>query len=580
MESPQHHHRCYPNKATSRYIIGAMEGLEFLALKDDSHSRNNWLRGSCSLGIMPANGMTYVPSDQCFCSPGVKILGLNALTAAKDFHAVAPVQDRLLKGPCYGKPAADYQKPQWAAYRHDSLRSGSASVEVSADLKKSWKLQLDPSITQPVVAGDRLFIASRDTHTVHALKSDSGKKIWSFTAGGRVDSSPTLWKGLLLFGSADGNLYCLRQSDGGLVWKFQAAPHRRLIQSYGQLESAWPLNGSVLMLDDLAYIAAGRSTYLDGGLYLYAIEPATGKVVYQHQELGPYADLSRDFGHSYWSEGARNDVLVSDGESIFIMQLRFGKNLKPNPAKTESLLGDRKLGRRVFSTAGFLDDEWYNRAFWMYSNIWPGYYLANQAPNSGQILVFDDTTTYGVKVFWTRNRHTTMFFPGTRGYLLFANDNDNEPILVGRDKGTPVTWLPEFNMNKGGKPKTNWGPGLSSAPRKSSVDAYTYNKDKGIGFTSVSKPKWSVYVPIRIKAMVKTNNRIFVAGAPDVFDEENDPLGALEGRKGGVLCDFSAADGSKIRQYTLDAPPVLDGLIAVEGKLFLATRDGKLSCWR
>jgi len=578
--SPQHHHRCYPNKATSRYIIGAMEGLEYLALKDQSHSRNNWLRGSCSLGIVPANGMTYVPPDQCFCSAGVKLLGLNALIAAKDFPPVEPVQNRLLKGPCYGKGAADYQEPQWAAYRHDHLRSGSASVEVSADLKKSWKLQLDPSITQPVVAGDRLFIASRDTHTIHALKSDTGQKIWSFTAGGRVDSSPSLWQGLLLFGSADGNLYCLRQSDGGLVWKFRAAPHQRLIQSFGQLESAWPLNGSVLILDDLAYVAAGRSTYLDGGLYLYALEPNTGKVVHQHQELGPYDDHNIDCGHSYWSEGARNDVLVSDGESIYIMQLRFKKNLKPNPAPTESLLGDRKLGRHVFSTAGFLDDEWYNRSFWMHSNIWPGYYLANQAPNSGQLLVFDDATTYGVKVFWTRNRHTTMFFPGTRGYLLFANDIDNEPILVGRDKGTPVTWLPEFNMYKGGKIKTDWGPDLSSAPRKSSVDAYTYNKDKGIGFTSTSKPKWSVYVPIRIRAMVKTNKRLFVAGAPDIFDEKNDPLGAFEGRKGGVLCAVSATDGSKIRQYSLDAPPVLDGLIAVEGKLFLATRDGKLSCWQ
>jgi len=578
--SPQHHHRCYPNKATSRYVIGAEEGLEYLALKDQSHSRNNWLRGSCSLGIMPANGMTYVPPDQCFCSPGVKLLGLNALTGAKDSPPVASPQDRLLKGPSYGKRTADYEKPQWPAYRHDSLRSGSASAKVSANLKKAWNLQLDPSITQPVVAGDRLFIASGETHTVHALESDSGNKIWSFTAGGRVDSSPTLFKGMLLFGSADGNVYCLRQSDGTLIWKFRAAPHQRLIQSYGQLESAWPLHGSVLIMDDLAYVAAGRSTYLDGGLYLYAIQPATGKVVYQHQELGPYEDHSIDFGHSFWSEGSRNDILVSDGKSIYIMQLRFSKNLKPNPAKTESLLGDRKLGRHVFSTAGFLDDEWYNRAFWMHSNIWPGFYLANQASNSGQLLVFDDTTTYGVKAFWTRNRHTTMFFPGTRGYLLFANDNENEPILVGRDKGTPVTWLPEFNMNKRGKTKTNWGPGLSGAPRKSSVDAYTYNKDKGIGLTSTSKPKWSVYVPIRIKAMVKTGKKLFVAGPPDIFDEENDPLGALEGRKGGILSAVSTQDGSTIRQYQLDAPPVLDGLIAVEGKLFLATRDGKLSCWK
>ena len=261
------------------------------------------------------------------------------------------------------------------------------------------------------------------------------------------------------------------------------------------------------------------------------------------------------------------------------MQLRFTKELKPNPAQTESLLGDRKAGRHIFSTAGFLDDEWYNRAFWMNSAIWPGFYLANQASKSGQLLVANETTTFGVKAFWTRNRHTPMFFPGTKGYLLFADDNDSEPMLVGRDQGTPLTWLPPFNMDKGKKRKTNWGPKLSSAPQKNSVDAYTYNKDKGIGFTRTRKPLWSTYVPIRVKAMVNTREKLFIAGAPDVFDEQDDPLGALEGRKGGVLRAVSAKDGSTLRDYTLNAPPVLDGLIAVSGKLFLATRDGRLSCW-
>lgn len=577
--SPQHHHRCYPNKATTRYIIGAMEGMEFLALQDQGHSRNNWVRGSCSLGIMPANGMTYVPADQCFCSPGVKLLGLNALCPAQTFGPTASLEERLQPGPAYGKVTLDGSSAQWPAFRHDAQRNGATSARVSAQLKQAWDVQLDPSITQPVVSRGRLFVASRDTHTIHALNSQTGRASWRFTAGGRIDSSPTLWKGLLLFGSADGHVYCLRQADGALVWRFRAAPHQRLIQSFGQLESAWPLHGSVLILKDLAYVCAGRSTYLDGGLYLYALDPATGKVIHQHQELGPYEDHTQGFGHSFWSEGARNDVLVSDGESIYVMQLRFTQELKPNPAQTESLLGDRKFGRHIFSTAGFLDDEWYNRAFWMNSTVWPGFYLANQASKSGQLLVANETTTFGVKAFWTRNRHTPMFFPGTKGYLLFADDNDSEPMLVGRDQGTPLTWLPAFNMDKGKKRKANWGPNLSAAPQKSSVDAYTYNKDKGIGFTRSRNPIWSTYVPIRVKAMVSTKEKLFIAGAPDVFDEQDDPLGAFAGRKGGVLRTVSAADGSTLSEYTLAAPPVLDGLIAVEGKLLLATRDGRLSCW-
>jgi len=582
--SPQHHHRCYVNKATSRYVIGAMEGMEFLALKGDPHSRNNWVRGSCKLGIVPANGMTYVPTDQCYCSAGVKLLGFNALTAARDFGTADSPAKRLQKGAAYGKIASGKSAGDgggdWPAFRHDSLRSGAIAASVPAEIKSAWQVQLPGTLIQPVVAGNTLWIASRDIHTLYALDAETGKKRWSFIAGGRIDSPPTIHKGLVLFGSADGYVYCLRAADGELAWRFRAAPHERLIGSFGQLESAWPVHGSVLVLDGLAYASAGRSTYLDGGIFLYAIEPVTGRVVHKHQELGPYEDHTKGFGHSFWSEGARNDVLVSDGEFIYIMQLRFDRKLKPDLPKTISLLGDRKMGRHMFSTAGFLDDEWYNRTFWMHSNIWPGYYLANQASKSGQLLVFDKSATYGIKTFWTRNRHSPMFFPATKGYLLVADDNDNEPILIGRDKGKAIEWLPKFNLTRGGNDRgRKFGPNIGSAPQLSDVNAYTYNKDKGVGYSRAKPPKWAVWVPIRVKAMVSAADKLFIAGAPDTFDAK-DPLAALEGRKGGLLRAVSSADGKKLAEYRMDAPPVLDGMIAAGGKLFIATRDGKLTCWR
>ncbi|MBL7219271.1 MAG: PQQ-binding-like beta-propeller repeat protein [Phycisphaerae bacterium] len=579
--SPQHHHRCYTNKATSKYVIGAMEGMEYLAIDGGEHSRNNWVRGSCKLGIMPANGMTYVPTDQCYCSAGVKILGFNALTGKKDFGPVDPPEKRLERGAAYGKIAksAGDDGHDWPAFRHDSLRSGAGGARLPAEIKSAWQVQLTGPLTQPVVVGDTLWIASCDRHTLYAFDAETGRQRWRFVAGGRIDSPPTIHEGMVLFGSADGYVYCLRANDGELAWRFRAAPHQRLIGSFGQLESAWPVHGSVLVLDGLAYVSAGRSTYLDGGIFLYAIEPATGRVVHKHQELGPYEDHTKGHGHSYWSEGARNDVLVSDGEYIYIMQLRFDRKLKPDLPKTISLLGDRKAGRHIFSTSGFLDDEWYNRTFWMYSNIWPGYYLANQASKSGQLLVFDKSTTYGVKTFWTRNRHSPMFFPATKGYLLVADDNDNEPILIGRDEGKAIEWLPKFNLTRGGNDKgRKFGPNIGSAPQLSEVNAYTYNKDKGVGYSRAKPPKWAVWVPIRVKAMVSATDKLFIAGAPDTFDDK-DPLAALEGREGGLLRAVSKADGKKLAEYKLESPPVLDGLIAANGKLFIATRDGKLTCW-
>ncbi len=430
-----------------------------------------------------------------------------------------------------------------------------------------------------MAVGNTIWIASRDTHTLYALDAETGKQRWSFIAGGRIDSPPTIHNGAVLLGSADGWVYCLRASDGQLAWRFRAAPHERLIGSFGQIESTWPVHGSVLVLDGLAYVSAGRSTYLDGGIFLYALDPKTGRVVHQHQELGPYEDHARGHGHSYWSEGARNDVLVSDGEFIYIMQLRFDRKLKPSLPKTISLLGDRRAGRHVFSTAGFLDDEWYNRTFWMNSDIWPGFYLANQASKSGQLLVVDKDNTYAIKTFWTRNRHSPMFFPAQRGYLLFADANDNEPILVGRDKGEAIEWLPKFNLSRGGNDKgRKFGPNIGSAPQLSEVNAYTYNKDKGVGYSRAKPPKWAVWVPIRVKAMVSAADKLFIAGSPDTMNLE-DPLAALEGRAGGLLRAVSKSDGKKLTEYKLASPPVLDGLISANGKLYIATRDGKLTCW-
>ena len=37
--------------------------------------------GACKIGIMPSDGLLYVPPDQCFCHPGSKILGYAAFFA-------------------------------------------------------------------------------------------------------------------------------------------------------------------------------------------------------------------------------------------------------------------------------------------------------------------------------------------------------------------------------------------------------------------------------------------------------------------------------------------------------------------
>jgi hypothetical protein len=66
-----------------------------------------------------------------------------------------------------------------------------------------------------------------------------------------------------------------------------------------------------------------------------------------------------------------------------------------------------------------------------------------------------------------------------------------------------------------------------------------------------------------------------VAGEPDIVDER-DPLGAFEGRKGGVLNVVSADGGKKLAEIKLDSPPVFNGIAVANDKLFIAGKDGTI----
>jgi hypothetical protein len=94
----------------------------------------------------------------------------------------------------------------------------------------------------------------------------------------------------------------------------------------------------------------------------------------------------------------------------------------------------------------------------------------------------------------------------------------------------------------------------------------------------VSGKGWQVDVPIRVKAMVAAGGQLVIAGPPDVLSEK-DPLGAFEGRKGGLMWVFGSADGRKIAENKLDSPPVFNGMAAAGGRLYVVTRDGNVRCF-
>jgi len=257
-------------------------------------------------------------------------------------------------------------------------------------------------------------------------------------------------------------------------------------------------------------------------------------------------------------------VLVSEGGYIYMRQKKMTPELEVIDVPVLSSKGAQDVGLHIFSTSSLLDGSWYNRTFWMYSRRWPGYQLANQAPKTGQLLVVGEEKTYAVRVFYRRNVHSPMFFPGKEGYLLFADVNTNEPQIVGEPGArTPVRWLPQSDYSRA----------RGNAVRK--LESEAFGLDKMIGYTRAEPPVWKLWLPVRIRAMVKAGPTLFVAGPPDTFDADA-PYAPFEGRRGATLVAVSAEDGKKLAQLALDSPPVFDGMIAARGRLFVSLSDGSV----
>ena len=572
--SPGHHLRCYRSKATDRFIIFPKRGAEFLDLHGSDHMRVDWLRGSCRFGVLPCNGLLYTPPDQCFCYPGAKMDGLVA-TSDADTRAVLDPRSpkRLYKGPAYDNQAiVPAGETDWPMFRSDVRHSGSnRQARVPHDLNKQWEVILGGKLTQPTIAAGKVFVAAKDRHTLYALDETTGKTLWTFVAGGRIDSPPTYHAGLLLFGANDGHVYSLNAADGALAWRFQAAPNDRRIVALGQVESPWPVHGTVLILKGLAYVAAGRSTLIDGGAYFYALQPRTGLVVHTcHVEQGP-PDLSRDIGEHFAMDGSNIDILTTDGTHLFCMQEMFDAKLNRIETEWNTHYGDRPLGKdHLIATGGVLDDTGFNRIFWSHGNRWPGFYFQMMAPRAGNLLVFDSDHTWATKWFVERNIHSPLFYPATTGYLFFCDKNTTQSFLVGdKNAPQPIKWLPDTLM----KPYNYDGRRITNR-----YDDFTVEVDKGAGFTRGVPAVWQQYVPVRIEAMALTRDVLFAAGQPDVLDPD-DPLGALEGRQGGILLAADPATGKELSRISMAGAPRFDGMAAAGSRLFVVTRDGRLLAW-
>lgn len=189
----------------------------------------------------------------------------------------------------------------WPMWRYDPARTAMSPEKLPEQLELCWSRQFTPRnpcwpdplnvdlmpydlVFEPIVLGNRLFIGFNDADKVLALDTDTGETAWCFYTDAPVRLPGVARDGRVYFAADDGRLYCLDAETGALHWRFEGAPYDRRILGNSRLISTWPARGGPVLVDGVVYFGAGIWPFM--GTFLYALDAATGEVVWRNEHDG------------------------------------------------------------------------------------------------------------------------------------------------------------------------------------------------------------------------------------------------------------------------------------------------------
>jgi len=187
----------------------------------------------------------------------------------------------------------------WPMWGYDAARTGVSPETLPGELHLNWILKLPAPcpawrahqskvqfdrLYEPIVADGRLFIGSMTSDRLTAYDTESGAELWRFYADGPVRFAPAVWNEKVYFVSDDGFLYCLRTSDGSVVWKYKGGPSDQKVLGNDRLIDIYPARGAPVIYGGDVYFAASIWPLM--GVFIHALDAETGTVVWTNSGTG------------------------------------------------------------------------------------------------------------------------------------------------------------------------------------------------------------------------------------------------------------------------------------------------------
>lgn len=343
--------------------------------------------------------------------------------------------------------AASTAFADWPSYLHDSTRVGHTEDNLAAPLVQRWefasptppkmawagedgkvfedhvllnRIRFD-DVFHTAIVGDRVYYGSSVDGRVYCKNLLSGKEEWAFFTDGPIRLAPQIADGRLFIGSDDGWAYCLDAKSGSLIWKLRAGPNDERIIGRGRMISRWPIRTGILVDDGVAYFGAG--VFPHENVYLYAVEAASGKVIWKNDAISQDDAGRNDLSPQGYLLATKDLLFVPSGRA---MSVTFDKKTGQQAAKapTPGWRGDAG-GQIGGAQAMLLDDQ-------------------ILAVGEHQVLALDQKTG---KTGYAWFHGTQMTFDGNRGFMTTGK----EVVAIDRDahaESTRVRHAAEMTATK------------------------------------------------------------------------------------------------------------------------------------
>lgn len=428
--------------------------------------RREIARNPCGGAALPAHGLVYYQPQICVCFAAVR--GMIA-TGSQAVAPPTPDDARLEKGPAFNRPVGPAPaSSDWPAFLSNSARAAAGSALKHKVPAERWRVRLETGeqpgepaadwracanyngpISAPVVSNGLVIVAAPDAHHIYALDAATGQRRWTFTTAGRVDTPPTVAAGRVYAGCRDGYVYCLDLPSGDLAWRFLAARNEKQIAAFDQLESAWPVHGSLVVEKGVVVATAGYHPDADGGIHCWGLDAATGairwrRVVAAARDLVALDPATHTMPRNYFTPNrVVNSLPNSDGSVARIPGLTFdiltgeGKARLPGETPARKPIVEPPPAHRLMVYDWGFAEPWLRSMDGLYKG--PGNNSQKQSITA-EAGIPSPAQAWGRRVAWN-DRYFVQILPFSTELIVLA-PNPPRPAAIDLPRGVAVLGKP------------------------------------------------------------------------------------------------------------------------------------------